>query len=58
MSKDDIKIRKSWPNKNDFDPSTKIERVKTSYQRHNNKKAIEEALQEAEEDSADLDFGF
>jgi hypothetical protein len=56
MSKDDLKIRKKFPG--DFDPSTKIEKVKTDYQRKNNKREIEKALQEAEEDSADIDFGF
>jgi hypothetical protein len=56
MSKDDLKIRKKFPG--DFDPSTKIEKVKTDYHRKNNKKAIEDALQEAEEDNQDLNFDF
>jgi hypothetical protein len=54
--KDDIKIRKSFPK--DFDPSTKIHKVKTDYQRNNNKKEIQKALEEAEQDDADLDFGW
>ena len=48
--KDEVKIRKSWPNKNDFDPSTKIEKVKTDYKRSDNKKQIQNALDEMEED--------
>ena len=43
--KDEIKIRKKFPG--DFDPSTKIHRVKTDYQRNNNKKEIQKALDEA-----------
>ncbi len=50
--KDEVKIRKKWPK--DFDPNTKIHKVKTDYQRHNNKKEIERALEEMEEDDADL----
>jgi hypothetical protein len=55
---DEIKIRKSWPNKNEFDPTTKIHKVKTDYQRHNTKKEIEETLQqeEAENSGPDLDW--
>ena len=49
MSKDDIKIRRKWPE--DFDPSTKVHKVKTDYNRQNNKKAIEDALDEMEEDT-------
>lgn len=56
MSKDDLKIRKKFPG--DFDPSVKIEKVKTDYQRKDNKRAIEDALQEAEDENADLDFGY
>jgi hypothetical protein len=52
--KDEVKIRKSFPN--DFDPSTKIHKVKTDYQRQNNKHEIQKALKEAEQDDADLDF--
>lgn len=52
--KDEIKIRKSFPK--DFDPSTKIHKVKTDYQRNNNKREIQKALEEAELDDADLDF--
>ena len=52
--KDDIKIRKSWPNKNDFDPATKIEKVKTDYKRCNNKQEIQKALEEMEDDTEDL----
>lgn len=53
--KDEIKIRKSFPK--DFDPSTKIHKVKTDYQRQNNKreiqKALDEALAEMEQDELD-----
>ena len=56
MGKEDIKIRKKFPG--DFDPSTKVHKVKTDYNRKNEKKEIEDALLAAEEDSADLDFGF
>lgn len=52
--KDEVKVRKSWPNKNEFDPSTKIHKVKTDYKRAHNKKEIKRALDEMEED--DLDF--
>jgi len=54
--KDEIKIRKSFPK--DFDPSTKIHKVKTDYQRNDNKREIQKALEEAELDDADLDFGW
>mgnify|MGYP001229593693 CR=1 FL=1 len=47
-----IKIRKAFPP--DFDPSTKIERVKTDYKRSNNKSEIQKALDEMEEDDLDL----
>jgi hypothetical protein len=43
-----IKIRKAFPP--DFDPSTKIERVKTDYKRSNNKQEIQKALDEMEDD--------
>jgi hypothetical protein len=56
MGKEDLKIRKKFPG--DFDPSTKIHKVKTDYSRSNTKKEIEKALEEAEDDSADLDFGY
>jgi hypothetical protein len=46
-----IKIRKDWGEK---DPSTKVERVKTDYKRSDNKKFIEEALEEAEQDDLDI----
>jgi hypothetical protein len=52
--KDEIKIRKSFPK--DFDPNTKIHKVKTDYQRQNNKQEIQKALEEAELDDADLSF--
>ena len=51
---DEIKIRKSFPK--DFDPNTKIHKVKTDYQRNDNKREIQKALEEAELDDADLDF--
>jgi hypothetical protein len=54
--KDEVKIRKSFPK--DFDPSTKIHKVKTDYQRKDNKKEIEKALEEAELDDADVDFNW
>ncbi len=47
--KDFPMIRKSWPTP-DFDPSTKIERVKTDYKRSNTKKEIQDALDEMEQD--------
>lgn len=51
--KDEIKIRKSFPK--DFDPNTKIHKVKSDYQRSSNKKEIQKALEEAESDfAADL----
>ena len=45
---EEIKIRKTWPNKGDFNPETKIEKVKTDYKRSDTKKLIDETL-EAEE---------
>jgi hypothetical protein len=47
-----LKIRKVFPP--DFDPSTKVERVKTDYKRSNNKSEIQKALDEMEEDDLDL----
>ena len=56
INKEDLKIRKSWPNKNDFSPETKIEAPKkNTYKRSNTKAEIQKALEEAEEDSKDLD---
>ncbi|MGH7974765.1 MAG: hypothetical protein ACREBR_04520 [bacterium] len=52
--KDEVKIRKSWPD--DFDPKTKIHKIKTDYQRNDNKKEIQKALDQEEEDNADLDL--
>jgi len=54
INKEDLKIRKSWPD--NFDPNEKIHKVKTSYQRQNNKKTIEETLEQEQEDNADLDW--
>lgn len=56
--KDEVKIRKSWPSNNDFDPSTKIEKVKTDYKRSSNKKTIEETLEQEESENSgpDLDW--
>lgn len=51
MSKEDIKIRKKWPNKNEFDPGTKVHKVKTDYTRNDNKRVIEDALDEMDEDT-------
>jgi hypothetical protein len=57
MSKKDIKIRKNWPS--DMDPSTKIHKVKTDYNRSKHgKKEIEDALLDAEEENIDLNFDF
>jgi hypothetical protein len=50
INKEDIKIRKTWPNKNEFDPSEKVHKVKTDYQRQNNKQEIQKALDEMEDD--------
>jgi len=52
--KDEVKIRKSFPG--DFDPSTKIHKVKTDYKRNDNKKEIQKALDQEKEDSEDLDW--
>jgi hypothetical protein len=49
----DIKIRKDW---GDVSPETKIHKVKTDYQRQNNKSEIQKALDQAELDDADLSF--
>lgn len=49
--RDEIKIRKSFPK--DFDPNTKIHKVKTDYQRQNNKREIQKALDEMEQDDLD-----
>ena len=45
IDKKDLKIRKSWPE--NFDPNEKIHKIKTDYKRHNNKKEIQKALDEA-----------
>lgn len=47
MSKE-IKIRKDWGK---VSPETKVEKVKTEYDRKSNRQAIEDALREAEEDA-------
>jgi hypothetical protein len=52
--KEEIKIRKSFPK--DFDPSTKIHKVKTDYKRSQNKSEIEKALEQEELDNSDLDW--
>jgi len=44
----EIKIRKKWPS--DMDPDSKIHKVKTDYSRKDNKRAIQDALEEMEED--------
>jgi hypothetical protein len=54
IDRKDLKIRKAFPK--DFDPSTKIHKVKTDYQRQNNKKEIEKALEQEELDNSDLDW--
>ena len=56
MSKKDIKIRKKFPG--DMDPSTKVHKVDTDYTRRSNKDAIKDALDEMEDDQAELDFDF
>lgn len=56
MNDEEIRIRKSWPNKGDFDPSTKVEKVKTDYKRNDNKKEIQKALDQEEQDNEDLDW--
>jgi hypothetical protein len=53
INKEEIKIRKKFPG--DFNPAEKIERVKTDYKRSQNKNEIQRALEEAEEESKDLD---
>jgi hypothetical protein len=59
MSKEDPKVRKVWPNDNQFDPSTKIHKSQKDYKRgSDNKQAIEDALAEAEDENTDLDFGY
>jgi hypothetical protein len=58
IKKEDLKIRKAWPNK-DFSPETKIHKVKTDYQRQDSKKIIEETLeQEQLEDSGPDDLSW
>ena len=42
-----IKIRKDWGN---ISPETKIHKVKSDYQRQNNKQEIQKALDEMEQD--------
>lgn len=56
---DQIKIRRSWPNKNDFDPNTKIEICKIkkknrSTEKQNLKKIIKNVS--SLEDLDDLEF--
>ena len=46
---DFLKIRKSFPK--DFDPNTKIHKVKTDYKRIDNRREIQKALDEMEEDN-------
>ena len=58
MEEKEIKIRKSWPNKGDFKPETKIERVKTDYKRSDNKSEIEKILQQEEFDNDDSDLNW
>lgn len=54
MKDDEVKIRKSWPN--DFDPNTKIHKVKVDYKRNENKKEIQKALEQEEQDGEDLEW--
>ena len=56
MSKKDINIRRKWPE--EFDPNTKIHKVKTDYTRKSNKDIIKDALDQMEDDQGDIDFEF
>lgn len=51
INKRDIKIRKDFGN---VSPETKIHKVKTDYQRKDNKRIIEETLEQEAEDNLDL----
>lgn len=55
---DEPKIRKSWPNKNQFDPNEKVHKVKTDYKRSDNKSEIEKILEQEQldNDASDLDW--
>lgn len=48
IQRKDIKIRKDWGS---VSPETKIEKVKTDYKRSDKKRAIQEALDEMEQDN-------
>lgn len=54
INKEDLKIRKSWPTQ-DFDPSTKVHKTEKDYTRKHSKKAIEDALLDAEDAEKDLE---
>lgn len=56
IDRNQIKIRKSFPK--DFDPSTKVERVKTDYKRSDTRSEIQKALEQEELDNGgpDLDW--
>jgi hypothetical protein len=56
IDKKDLKIRKSFPK--DFDPSTKIHKVKTDYKRSQNKSEIEKILEQEELDNNDSDLNW
>ena len=51
ISSKDVKIRKKWPK--NFNPATKVEKVKKKYAEADHKKAIEDALEEMEQDKYD-----
>jgi hypothetical protein len=47
IKKEDIKIRNTWPNRNDFDPSTKVEVPKSQKKnRSSEKQALKKILQD------------
>lgn len=56
MGKEEIKIRKKFPG--DFDPSTKVHKIKTDYTRKENKDVIKDALNQMEEDEGEIDFEY
>jgi hypothetical protein len=58
MKDEEIRIRKSWPNKGNFDPVTKIEKVKTDYKRSSNKSEIQKALEQEALDNDDSDLNW
>ena len=51
-----IKVRKQWPNKNDFDPSTKVEVPKPLKKNRSHEKQVLKKALENLEDWDDLDL--